>query len=121
MTQETNKQPDSNTLALDRTVLANERTYQAWLRTGLSFLAAGIGVFKFLKTDMLLWTLTFLAAVLIVFSILAFIQAAWQYNHLHLKIAHLDVDLRPAWQINLLSLILVSASLLSFFSMFFSL
>ena len=113
--------PDSNALALDRTVLANERTYQAWLRTGLSFLAAGIGVFKFLKTDMLLWTVTLLATVLLVFAMLAFTQAAWRYNHLHLRVAHLDVDLRPAWQINLLSLLLISVSLLTFFSMVLSL
>ena len=30
--------------AIDRTVLANERTYTAWIRTGLTALAAGVAV-----------------------------------------------------------------------------
>lgn len=34
--------------ALDRTVLANERTYAAWLRTGIAALAAGLAIEKFM-------------------------------------------------------------------------
>ncbi len=44
--------PNNNALALDRTVLANERTYQAWIRTGLSIFVTGLGVAKFLKGEM---------------------------------------------------------------------
>ena len=58
-------EPDRNTLALDRTVLANERTYQAWLRTGLTALVSGLGVAKFLKDMMPLWMLVAVAMILI--------------------------------------------------------
>ena len=46
---ETTKPPTSaaelqQQYALDRTVLANERTYAAWIRTGLGALVAGVGL-----------------------------------------------------------------------------
>jgi len=34
-------------LALDRTVLANERTFLAWFRTAISLIAGGLAVIKF--------------------------------------------------------------------------
>lgn len=38
------RESDANDLAYDRTHLANERTFAAWLRTGLSVAAGGIAV-----------------------------------------------------------------------------
>lgn len=40
--------PDNRT----RTHLANERTFLAWLRTGLSMIALGIGAAQFLERDL---------------------------------------------------------------------
>jgi putative membrane protein len=40
--------PDRRVDATRRTHLANERTYLAWLRSGLTALAVGLGVAKFL-------------------------------------------------------------------------
>jgi len=62
-------------LALDRTVLANERTYAAWIRTGLAALAAGLGIAKFMTGLMPLWSILIIAAVLIGFSSVAFLLA----------------------------------------------
>ena len=38
-----------NELAADRTVYAAERTYAAWVRTGLSSMASGVGAKKLLE------------------------------------------------------------------------
>lgn len=39
---------DKTTLALQRTILANSRTFSAWIRTGLSSSLAGLAIVKFL-------------------------------------------------------------------------
>jgi putative membrane protein len=105
--------PDNNVLALDRTVLANERTYQAWIRTGLSIFATGLGAAKFLKGEMPLWLLMFVVILLLILSVFAFLQAAWRYNHLNIKLSLLDVKTQPSWAMKLISLIFVAISLLS--------
>ena len=105
--------PDNNTLALDRTVLANDRTYQAWTRTGLALFASGLGVAKFLKEEMSLWVLLIIASVLLLLSALAFLQAGWRYSHVNIKFTSLDIAIRPAWQMWIISILLASMSLLS--------
>ncbi len=108
------KQPDRNSLALDRTVLANERTYQSWLRTGLASLVSGLGVAKFLKDIMPLGILLIVASILILFSAVAFLLSSWRYSHLHLRIVHLDIDATPMWLVKTVSLILACCSLIAF-------
>jgi len=105
--------PDGNTLALDRTVLANERTYQAWLRTGFAALATGLGVAKFLHESMPLWMLLTISSILILFSAAAFLAAAWRYSHLHVRMAHLDIDAMPPWMVKLISTLLMACSIIA--------
>ena len=107
--------PDNNKLALDRTVLANERTYQAWIRTGLSLFVSGLGVAKFLKEEMSLWILFGIASLLLLLSALAFLQAGWRYSHVNIKFTSLDIKTRPAWQMWIFSILLASMSLLALF------
>ncbi|VAW78105.1 hypothetical protein MNBD_GAMMA15-470 [hydrothermal vent metagenome] len=104
---------DRNTLALDRTVLANERTYQAWLRTGLASLVSGLGVARFMEGVVPVWMLLTIASFLILSGALAFLQAAWRYSHIHLRMAHLDIDAMPIWAAKLMSMLLVGLSLLA--------
>ncbi len=105
--------PDRNTLAMDRTVLANERTYQAWLRTGLAALASGLGAVKFLKDVLPPDVLLAIAMLLILLGIASFLQAAWRYSHIHVRMAHLDIDAMPKWLATGISLLLVGCSLLA--------
>ncbi len=109
--------PDGNTLALDRTVLANERTYQAWLRTGFAALATGLGVAKFLHESMPLWMLLTIASILLLLSAAAFMLAAWRYNHLHVRMAHLDIDAMPTWMVKLISILLTACSIIALFGL----
>jgi inner membrane protein YidH len=107
------RKQDRDALALDRTVLANERTYQAWLRTGLASAAAGLGVAKFLQETIPLWILLVIATVLILFSAVAFWLAAWRYSHVHLRTAHLDIETIRPWMAKSISLVLAACSLLA--------
>jgi len=110
-------EPDGNTLALDRTVLANERTYQAWLRTGLASLVSGLGVAKYLTDLMPSWILMTIASLLILFGAMAFMQAAWRYSHIHVRMAHLDIDAMPMWIATAVSILLVACSILALSSL----
>lgn len=105
--------PDTNRLALDRTVLANERTYAAWIRTGLTSLVAGLGIARFLSNSMPLWSTHIIATILILFSAVSFILAAWRYEHLHVGMAHLDVRMIPVYTVKISSIVLVSCSLIA--------
>ena len=108
-----NDLPNNNALALDRTVLANERTYQAWIRTGLSIFVTGLGVAKFLKGEMPITVLMLIVFLFLVLSALAFLQAAWRYSHLNIKFSALDVKTQPTWVMKLISIIFAIISLLS--------
>jgi len=104
--------PDPNLLAIDRTMLANERTYQAWLRTGLASAAAGLAIFKLMRESIALWILLIVTSVLLLFSALFFLLAAWRYSHIHLRTAHLDIDSLPPGLAKFVSLLLAACSLL---------
>ncbi len=100
-------------LALDRTVLANERTYAAWIRTGLAALVTGLGTAKFMTHILPLWSIRIIVTVLILFSAAAFLLAAWRYSHLHIKVAHLEVEAMPLTMIRSLSLLLAGCSIIA--------
>ena len=100
-------------LALDRTVLANERTYAAWIRTGLAALATGLATVKFLAEVLPVWSIRMIATVLIGFSAAAFLLAAWRYQHLHIKVAQLEVDVIPLFMIRIISFVLAISSIIA--------
>lgn len=104
---------EKNSLALDRTVLANERTYQAWVRTGLAALISGLGIEKFMNDIEPVWPLLLVTIILLLFSAAAFLLSAWRYAHLHVRVANLDVDLMPVWIVKVMSVFLAGCSLLS--------
>ncbi len=106
-------EPDANSMALDRTVLANERTFQAWIRTGLAALVSGLGVAKFLQGTMPQAVLVTVVSILILFSTLAFLLSAWRYSHLHLRIVHLDIDATPMWLAKSISTVLAICSVIA--------
>ncbi len=64
--------------AADRTVLAAERTYAAWVRTGLVSLAAGVGAKTTLGNVLPEWAILFNASLLVLFSAFCFAVAVWR-------------------------------------------
>lgn len=55
-------------LALDRTIMANERTLLAWIRTAISIIVAGVGFIKIFDEG----TLQLLGVVLIFIGMITF-------------------------------------------------
>lgn len=106
---------DRTSYALDRTVLANERTYAAWIRTGLTTLVAGLAIEKFMvgSNSMPGWAFRSIAVILIVYSMIAFTIAAWRYNHLGLKLVHLDIKSIPSLVTTGTSILLIACSILA--------
>ena len=107
------KQPNNNTLALDRTILANERTFAAWIRTGFASLATGLGVERFMLNTIPLWSIHSIATLLLLFSAASFILAGWRYHHLRVKLENIDVDMVPTLVIRIISLTLAACSLIA--------
>ena len=64
--------------AADRTVLAAERTYAAWVRTGLVSLVAGGGAKASLGNVLPDWAILFNATLLVLFSGFCFAVAVWR-------------------------------------------
>lgn len=61
----------------DRTLLANERTFGGWMRTGLASLALGLGVQAIFKEAEPTWAAKAVATVFIVVAIIIF-WSAWR-------------------------------------------
>jgi putative membrane protein len=71
---------DLNTrLAADRNILAAERTYAAWVRTGLFALASGVGAHALLNGVIPGWLVLADASMLIAFSVFCFGAAIWRH------------------------------------------
>jgi putative membrane protein len=64
--------------AADRTVLAAERTYAAWVRTGLTSLIAGVGAKASLGNVLPEWVILFTATLLVLFSAFCFLAGVWR-------------------------------------------
>ena len=99
--------------AEQRTLLANERTYAAWVRTGLTALAAGIAFERFIPGTIPWWSVRVIAVILILFGAACFWLALWRYRHLGNRFPHLRAVTISPVLIAALTLLLVVASLLA--------
>jgi len=66
-------------------VLANERTFAAWTRTGLTALVTGLAVAKFLHGVLPNEFIPIIAMILFFCSAMFFGLAAWRYSHVGLR------------------------------------
>ncbi|MGN2254932.1 YidH family protein [Frateuria sp. GZRe12] len=76
--QQTDSADRRTELAADRTIFAAERAYAAWVRTGLSALAAGVGAKALLKDVVDPWLASATGSVLILFSGFCFLAGVWR-------------------------------------------
>ena len=95
------------------TILANERTYAAWVRTGLTALATGLGVERFLGGVIPDPVIRAISMSLLSFSILVFIMGSWRYILIGSKIPEHKKFGAPIPFILLLSILLVLVSVLA--------
>jgi putative membrane protein len=108
----------STRLAEDRTVLANERTYTAWIRTGLAALASGVAFEAALSGGKTGWAISVISAILIVFSLFAFIAGIWHYTHLGLRLQRAEIRSLPIKTLILITAALCLASLTALAGLF---
>lgn len=96
-------------------VLANERTYAAWLRTGLTALAAGLGIEKFLGDGSVIPNemIRTITLILIATSGFCFYLAAWRYQHVGIRMMSCHVSGAPIFLMVILSAFLVLTSVLA--------
>lgn len=104
---------DQQRLALDRTILANERTYAAWIRTGISALIAGLAVEKFLLEAIPIWGVHIISVALIAFSSVAFFLASWRYRHFLVRLEDVDVAMVPLPVMRGISLVLILSAMIA--------
>jgi putative membrane protein len=94
--------------AADRTVLAAERTYAAWVRTGLVSLVAGVGAKTSLGKVLPEWAILFNATLLVLFSAFCFGVAVWR----ELRPGHDAPRRSDVWRLPRLLLVVVNGGLL---------
>jgi len=99
--------------SLDALALSNERTYAAWIRTGLSALVAGVAIEKFIVEVLPGWGIRAIAIILIALSGAFFGLAGWRFAHLGIRLEAASIRTIPAWLTTVLSLLLVACSLLA--------
>ncbi|MGI9372832.1 MAG: YidH family protein [Hyphomicrobiales bacterium] len=100
-------------LAVDRTLLANERTYASWLRTGLCALTAGLAIEKFMVDVLPFWGIRIISVILIMFSAFVFLLAAWRHAHLRIGGNTQDLPRIPVSAARIVSIFLALCSLLA--------
>ena len=107
--QTSEQRPD---YAEQRTLLANERTYAAWVRTGLTALAAGIAFERFIPGTLPGRNVRVIAVILILFGAGCFWLGLWRYRRLGARFPDLSPVTISPLLIGALTLLL-AASLLA--------
>lgn len=97
-----------------RTLLANERNFHGWIRTGLTAEAAGLGVARLLHSTG--WVSTALAGgvVLVVAGATMFLLALRRYWLINRELKQTGIkQTTPNWLITFLTAVLVLSSILA--------
>ena len=108
--RKTGADPDTRT----RTYLANERTFLAWLRTGLSLSALGLGAAQFLERDLVPSIPLTVIFVMVLIASGTVMVAAAGLHHTHARVRIKAGVFRPALSaVVLAAVLIVIAGLLS--------
>lgn len=97
----------------DRTLMAEERTFSAWVRTGLTSLATGLAIVKLMPETQPAWIVPALGSVLVIVGGLAFAFAFLGYRNGCRNWQRAMPRAVPLWVFGVVSLLLIIGSLLS--------
>ncbi|SPJ25778.1 DUF202 domain-containing protein [Palleronia abyssalis] len=92
--------------AEDRTILAAERTYAGWVRTGLTAVVVAIGLQALFRLEEPAWLPRAVASVFLLGALLVFL-AGWSEARIsHRNFKTHGCRVQPFWRITLLTVIL---------------
>ncbi len=103
------KEPTSDALAKERTLLAAERTFSAWIRTGLAGMAGGLAIVRLITFQSFPHRVAahVIGALLIIWGGTVFLFALLSYRRTRATLVEHDVDHRPLPVLMLLTSILI--------------
>ncbi len=105
-------------LARQRNLLANERTFSAWLRTGLAAVIAGLGIARLLDPGSELWAARVLGAIFILAGGISCVIALWRYEQGYRELEVKGSKGLPIWLPTVLTFGLLAGAVLAFILLF---
>ncbi len=97
----------------DRTLMAEERTFSAWVRTGLTSLATGLGIVKLIPADHQGWMVDAIGILLVIVGGLAFAFGFWGYRRGTRLWQGALPRAVPLWLVGVFSLMLIGVTSLA--------
>ena len=99
--------------AQERTLLAEERTFSAWVRTGITAIAAGVGIAKLLASAAWPWITRAIGVIFVLAGMGAYLVAFWRYRQQYAPMKAERVDVIPLWALGLIILALLITAVLA--------
>jgi putative membrane protein len=109
---------DRTDWAQERTLLAKERTFSAWARTGISAVAAGLGIARLLQSVNAQWIAKTLGILFIAAGAIVFVVGFSTYYKTFQKMDKQDVNGASIWFIGIISFALLGAAILAIVLLF---
>ena len=97
--------------AYERTLLANERTFIAWLRTGLAVTAASVIIVRLLSNVEPSWLVNTLAIVMAFSGMMIVALSAWGHQRMDRDLGEIAPGLIPRWLIWILTIALEASAI----------
>jgi putative membrane protein len=104
---------NTTALAMQRNIMANERTFSAWLRTGLALIVAAIALPRIIHFVRWAWTLKLVGLIFIAMAAIIFVVAYWRYEAESKKLMLAGAIMTPVWLVQILTLLLLATALIS--------
>jgi putative membrane protein len=104
--------------ASHRTLLAEQRTYSAWVRTALASTATGFGIARLMAESGPAWLIRSLAALFVLAGASMFLLAFWAYRDAVSKVNEIPASGVPLWILAILTLILFIAAIIGLYLIF---
>lgn len=99
-------------LALQRTVWSAERTLNAWLRTSLAAVAAGLAVYEFVSSGVE-WLPQAVGVIMTASGAGMYVFALWRYRQELAQLSAAGAQTTPLWIVGLFVIPLLLASVLA--------
>ena len=104
------QEPSSHDLARFRTEWADERTFAAWLRTGLALVAGGLATARLLTSIEPGWLVRAMGVILIVLGGTIFALGFRTYREMSKELKEEEIESASAWFLGLMTLMLLLAA-----------